>query len=350
MRRRRRRAASARSLVALWIAILVVLGVGVLVLAWLGPPPHPHPTSSALPVAPRAARAPSAPAAPPVLAARPIPPQIVRPIAAPEAALLEPTPGHSHELLPRIGASGLTSITAYAGSFDTTDPRPRVGLIVAGIGLDAVESKTVINELPAAVTLAFSPYAPDPAGLAALARAKGHEYLISLPLEPSGYPLSSAGDASLLVDAPPGQNLAHLEWALSRITGYVGATGAMAGMYGDHFSAVAPLLLTLERRLAGRGLLYIDARAGKPDPEAAIGRSVDVIVDQPAIDAVIKANLAKLEAIARERGSALGIVGWAGPRTLQELTGWAAGLPASGLVLAPVTALVRHPAPAEAAR
>lgn len=348
MPRRRKRTASARSLIALWVVILAVLAVGVLVLAWLGPPSRS--TSSALPVAPSTARAPSHLPARPAVVMRPIPPQIARPIAAPEAALLEPAPGNARELLPRIGPSGLTSITAYAASFDTADPRPRVGLIVASIGLDARESKNVIDGLPAAATLAFSPYAPDPVPLVAEARAKGHEYLISLPLEPSGYPLSSAGDASLLVDAPPGQNLAHLDWALSRITGYVGATGGMDGMYDNRFSAVAPLLETLERRLAGRGLLYIDARAGNPGPQAVIGRTVDVIVDQPAIAKVIEANLAKLEAIARRRGSALGIVGWAGPRTLQELTAWAASLPASGLVLAPVTALVQKPAPAEAAR
>lgn len=344
MPRRRRRTASAQSLIVLWIVILAALAAAVLVLAWLGPPPRkpPQPTSSALPVAPSAAR--------PAVMMRPIPPQIARPIAAPEAALLEPAPGNSHELLPRIGPRGLTSIAAYAASFDTADPRPRVGLIVTSVGLDAVESKNVIDDLPAAVTLAFSPYTPDPAPLVAEARAKGHEYLISIPLEPSGYPLSSAGDASLLVDAPPGQNLAHLDWALSRITGYVGATGGMDGMYGARFSAVGPLLETLERRLAGRGLLYIDARPGNPGPQAVIGRTVDVIVDQPAIAKVIEANLAKLEAIARRQGSALGIVGWAGPRTLGELTAWAASLPTSGLVLAPVTALVQKPAPAEAAR
>ncbi|MGH7057247.1 MAG: divergent polysaccharide deacetylase family protein, partial [Acetobacteraceae bacterium] len=135
-----------------------------------------------------------------------------------------------------------------------------------------------------------------------------------------------------------------------RIEGYVGATGAMAGMYGERFSAEPDLLDALERRLAGRGLLYIDPRAGKPDPRAVIGRATDVEVDKPAIASVIKANLVKLEAIAKRRGSALGVVGWPGPRTVQELMSWAARLPADGLVLAPVTALVRRPVAAEAKR
>ncbi len=322
---------------------MIVLGGGAAVLQWLGPPPTPpkKPILHAAAAVAEAAATPTTPAPP----QHPIPPQPSRPIAPPNPALLEPSPEDPKALLPRVGADGLTPMVAYAGSFNQSDPRPRIGLLIAGIGLSNEESRTAIENLPGAVTLAFSPYAPDPADLLSLARSKGHEFLISLPLEPEGFPLNDAGDESLLVGAAAGKNLRHLDWALSRIEGYVGATGAMDGLYGERFAAAPDLLATLERRLAARGLLYIDPRPGKPDPALASGRTVDIIIDQPPIEPTIKANLRKLEAIARAHQSAVGLVGWPGPRTVELITDWAETLPDAGFVLAPITVLIHHPAP-----
>ena len=320
---------------------MIVIGGGAAVLQWLGPPPPlPH-----KPASQPASIATQSPAAAPALPLGPIPPQPSRPIAPPNPALLEPSPENPKAMLPRIGPTGLTSMVAYAGSFNQSDPRPRIGLVIAGLGLSAEESRTAIESLPGAVSLAFSPYAPDPTDLLKLARSKGHEILISLPLEPEGFPLNDAGDESLLVGASPETNLRHLDWALSRIQGYVGATGAMDGLYGERFAAASDLLAILQRRLAARGLLYIDPRPGKPDPALVSGRTVDIVVDQPPIDPTIKANLQKLEVIARAHRSALGVIGWPGPRTIELVTDWVESLPEAGFVLAPVTVLVRHPAP-----
>ncbi|MDA8049861.1 MAG: divergent polysaccharide deacetylase family protein [Rhodospirillales bacterium] len=336
--------APARALARFWTALVILFAGGAALLQWLGPPPAPTPGPPLRPAVATAATAAAPSAAPTVSLAASIPPQPSRPIAPPDPALLEPSPDNPKAFLPRIGPNGATSMQVYAASFNPADPRPRIGLVVAGIGLSNQESRTAIDNLPGAVTLAFSPYTPDPAKLLARARAKGHEILVSLPLEPQGYPLNDAGDQSLLVDAPPGQNLRRLDWALSRIQGYVGATGAMDGLYGERFAAAPDLLDTLEHRLAARGLLYVDPRPGKPDPALVAGRTVDVIVDQPPIDPVISANLRRLEAIARAHGSALGLVGWPGPHTLTLVSDWLGTLPAAGFVLAPVTALAR-PAP-----
>lgn len=324
---------------------MILLVAGAVVLQWLGPPPAPpeRPTPHLSAATGATAPAPAALAAP-APSPRPIPPQPSRPIAPPNPALLEPSPENPKALLPRIATNGLTPMAAYAAGFNQADPRPRIGLVIAGIGVSTKESEAAIDRLPGAVTLAFSPYAPDVADLLQRARAKGHEILISLPLEPSGFPLNDAGNESLLVGAPPGQNLRRLDWVLSRIEGYVGATGAMDGLYGERFAAAPDLLDTLERRLAARGLLYIDPRPGKPEPARIAGRTVDVIVDQPSIEPAIKANLDKLETLARAHESALGLVGVPGPRTLAIVTAWVQTLPQAGFVLAPVTALVHHPA------
>ena len=330
--------------------MIIVIGGGGALLQWLGPPPSPSAPSPAPP--PRAAAAAPAPgptAAAPALVATAVPAQPGGPIAPPDPLLLEPSRADPKVMLPRIGPDGATSMRVYASAFNASDPRPRIGLVVAGIGESDDESEAAIA-LPGAVALAFSPYAVDPGALLAEARSKGHEILISLPLEPAGYPLNNAGDEALLVAASPEQNLQRLDWALGRIEGYVGATGAMDGMYGERFAASPDLLDGLERRLAGRGLLYIDPRAGQPDPTFVTGRTADLIVDEPPVGPTITANLDKLETIARARGSALGVVGWPGPTTVELVAAWVPTLAAKGLVLAPVTALARAPAqhPAQA--
>jgi polysaccharide deacetylase 2 family uncharacterized protein YibQ len=48
--------------------------------------------------------------------------------------------------------------------------------------------------------------------------------------------------------------------------------------------------------------------------------------------------------VARQKGSALGFAGAVRPVTIDRLAAWANGLPADGLALTPVSALVRAPA------
>ena len=50
----------------------------------------------------------------------------------------------------------------YAAGFDPANKAPRIGILIAGVGLDKAASEDAIRALPAAVTLAVSPYARAP--------------------------------------------------------------------------------------------------------------------------------------------------------------------------------------------
>jgi len=265
------------------------------------------------------------------------------PVAAPEADLSEPAPDFPGQRLPRVGVDGRTPMAAYASAFDVADPRPRVGLILAGVGLDRAASLAAIRALPAGVTLAVSPYAADPAPLLAAARAAGHEYLVSIPMEPERFPLNDPGNHALLTRQTSAQNRRELEWALSRFAGYVGATGALGVMRGERFAGSPEDMDPVLRRLARRGLLYVDPRPAEGRLPFAWGRGVDVVIDHPAGAAAIDAALARLDRIAQRRGRALGLVGAVRPVAVAQLAAWANGLAAHGLVLAPVTALALPP-------
>ena len=298
-------------------------------------PAPPSPTAEA------SAQAPAAPAPPPLdvpVVAPEFPP--ARPIPAPDSALLEQG---RFGALPRVGADGRTSIRAYAGQFDRQDTRPRVGIIVADIGISNAQTEDAIRRLPPAVTFTISPYAPRAAQVAERLRAKGAETLIGLPLEPAGYPLNDPGNRALLTGRSAPENMANLEWVLSRFPGYVGAIGVVGGMRGERFASMEQSYLALQESLRNRGLLFVDARPGVAGPGRAWGRSVDVILDEPATRTEIERRLVELETIAKARGSALGLAHAATPVVVDRVAAWVAGLDRRGLVLAPISVLIRRP-------
>lgn len=231
----------------------------------------------------------------------------------------------------------------YAAAFHRADPRPRVGLVLSGVGLDRDASLEAIHSLPAGITLAVSPYAQDPAPLLAAIRASGHEYLLSIPMEPESFPLNDPGNHALLTSQTPAQNQRQLEWALSRFAGYVGATGALGLTDGERFAGSAEDMAPVLQDLARRGLLYVDPRPHATRLPFAWGRTADVVIDDPGDAASVDAALHRLDRIAERRGRALGVVGAVRPVAVAVVAAWANGLASQGLALAPVTALALPP-------
>ncbi len=265
------------------------------------------------------------------------------PIPDPDPGLLEPAAEPGSEPLPRIALDGRTPMQVYASGFDSSTRRPRIGLLLAGIGLNQAESEAAIRALPRGVTLAISPYAQNPAKVMAAARAAEHEYLISIPMEPQGFPLNDPGKQALMTSLSPEQNHSRLLWALSRVAGYVGATGALGGLRGERFASLRDDMKPVLTELSHRGLLYVDPRPGAASLPLVWSRTVDLVVDEPETAPDIDEKLAKLTKLAREKGSALGLATAVRPVTIQRLAAWANGLAADGLALAPVSALVQAP-------
>lgn len=350
---------SFRPLVIFWVVVLCLLGAGAATLQYLGPV-APHATVRAAPARVEAAiprEKPLAPTVPPTPA--------VPPIMAPDASLQEPAVDLPDRMLPRIADSGRTPAQAYAAAFDPAERHPRIALVIDGIGLDTALSQQVLRTLPRTIDIAYSAYAPAAVldALAKEARQQGRECLVSIPMEPSGYPAAEEGEKSMLTGNSSEQNRLNLDWVLSNMAGCVGATGGSDGMEGERFAesrqSFADLLSTLDHR----GLLYLDARPGPPplDPlqinaqqmGRPLPRDVDVIVDralsadQPAGADVIDRNLATLERLAAEHGSAIGLAGPPRPVLLERLAVWANGLAARHLVLAPLTAIAPPRPPAQ---
>jgi len=259
----------------------------------------------------------------------------------PDLGLLEASPFGP---LPRIAPDGREPWRVYAAAFPANDWRPRVSVMVAGLGLSAVTTEAALQTLPPAMTLAFSPHAPQLTRHLSEARAHSHEVLIGVAMEPRDFPLNDPGPQALMTALPPEENLRRLSWVLSRAQGYVGVTNVTGLMRGERFIAAPDQMKPVLDALRARGLMFIDSRpalgggSALTRPPGMPLRAVDLVVDERTRRADIDAKLAELEQIARQRGSAVGLAG-PYPVTIERLAAWAAGLEARGLVLAPITAI-----------
>lgn len=235
--------------------------------------------------------------------------------------------------LPIIGADGRTPAQAYARPTAAAG-KPRVALIIGGLGLNAKTTREAIEGLPADVTLSFVPYADDLQSWIDQARAAGHEVLLEAPMEPKDFPVNDPGPYTLMSDGQPQETTRRLEWLLSRATGYFGVTNYL----GSKFVASPTAMNVFEGDLRQRGLAFIDdgsaSQVGGGLPRASADRIVDDQLDGPAIEA----QLTALETQASRAGHALGS-GFAYPITLEEAARWTQGLAARGIDLVPASAL-----------
>jgi len=341
-------------LLRFWVAVLSLLGIGAGILQTLGPLPipeksaavgqvihaDPHPAAHGpLDVKVRDAS---------MAAPRPRRPgrDTPGPVTDPDPAMLEPYAGGPSLQLPRIAADGRIPMAAYAAGFDPSNLRPRVGVLIAGIGMSETNSLAAIKNLPGGVTLAISPYAGDIGHLLTAARATEHEYLLSIPMEPQGYPVNDPDDRyALMTSLQPAENLRRLRAILGRLTGYVGITNALGQMHGERLAGVADQLDSVLEEAGHRGLLFVDARTGQPLLAHAWNRAVDLVLDDDPVDMVVlDQRLDKLTQLALEKGSALGIASLPQPMTVEHVAAWANTLASKGVALAPVSALVLPPA------
>jgi len=308
-----------RALGLFWVVVLASLGAGAAALQVLGPPP----TMAANTTLPAVEGAPAPPARPVLAAASPAPVAVAptAPITDIAARIAPPAPP------------------------EADDGRPRIAILLVGIGLSENESRQAMTTLPGAISLGISPYGAAPAAMAEAGRVAGHEDFLSLPLEPAQFPLNDAGPHALLTGATAARNDANLDWALSRYPGYIGATSALDGLRGERFAADTSLYVPLLDIIAGRGLLWVDARPGARLPPDTVGRPVDMVLDEPPDRASIEKALAALEARARDGGAAIGLAGPPRPVLIERLAAWSATLSNRGLHLVAVSTLLPHPAP-----
>jgi uncharacterized protein len=259
------------------------------------------------------------------------------PMAGIDQRLLEKS---RYGMIPMM-ADGLKPFTVYAAEADRARAAkmPVVAVVVTGLGVGAAKTVDAIMKLPPAVTLAFTPYGAEPAKLAERARAQRHEILLQVPMEPFDYPDNDPGPQTLLATLGAEQNLDRLHWHLSRFQGYAG----IANFMGARFVVSDNVMQPIVREAAKRGLGYFDDGSAPRSVAASLAASqampfakADLTIDAVPTTLEIDRALSKLETIARERGTAVGIAS-ALPISIERLASWCKALEGRGIMLVPLT-------------
>jgi hypothetical protein len=219
--------------------------------------------------------------------------------------------------------------------------RGYVAIVIDDMGLDRPRAMRAIG-LPTPLTLSFLPYGRDAPALAVLARQRGHEILLHMPMQPMGG--ESPGPHALTVDLAAVEIRGRVGAALDRFGDAVGLNNHM----GSRFTVDRRLMVPLMDELRARGLVFVDSRtaAESQGSEAAGHGGVpmamrDVFLDNEATAEAINRQLREVERIARRRGHAVAI-GHPHDATFAALAAWLPGLQEKGLQAVPVTTIIRR--------
>ncbi len=206
--------------------------------------------------------------------------------------------------LPRISASGWMPWIAYARRFDPQGPSARVGLLMLNLGADEALTRRAIDELPPEVSLAFLAGTSDLRQWLRLARERGHECYLMLPVEDPAGP-AERGIRPIEAAAEPAENLRRLRTAMSRGEGCLGFVVPGPVLVAQSDLIARPLM----KEIAERGLSLIEINpAGvsamyrlSVDLGVGYARSSTVLDYKLAGQGSVESNLERLAEWAAER-------------------------------------------------
>jgi len=209
----------------------------------------------------------------------------------------------------------------------------KVAFIVDGLGLSQTATDAAINKLPAAVTLAFSPYARNLKSWMEKAKAKGHEVLIEVPMESKQFPADDPGPLGLLTSLEAKENTERLDTILKESSNAVGVLDVTGSKFRESSEHINPVFA----KLKASNLFYVQGEPGVRTGEATVPTAIaDLIIDERPFRAAIDARLDYAERLAKYQGSAVAAMS-AKPVSFERLVLWIEQARKKGIVLAPMS-------------
>jgi polysaccharide deacetylase 2 family uncharacterized protein YibQ len=225
-----------------------------------------------------------------------------------------------------------------------TGNAPRLAIIIDDMGPDRHAVKRA-SRIKGPLTFAFLPYAQFLPRLTQYAHDHGHELMVHMPMEPAGHN-ADPGPNALLLDLDPAELKRRIAWNLDRFDGFVGTNNHMGSLYTTNEPAMRLVLEEVQKR----GLLYVDSRTTKETVGERVSKELgiptlarDVFLDNEEDEDAIREQLRMAVSIARKYGSAIAI-GHPYKETLSVLEKDLPDYQRQGLVLVPVSALLKHKA------
>lgn len=217
----------------------------------------------------------------------------------------------------------------------------QIAIVIDDLGV--VRDKTLaIIDFKAPLTLSFLPYAADLYDVTRLARSKGHELMVHLPMEPHGN--MDPGPHALITGVSRQKMLQELSFNLSQFAGYVGFNNHMGSAFTEDTSGLNLILNEAKKR----GLLILDSRTSRKSLLAKMATDKDIpnvtrdfFLDNKRDVSYILHQLQKLETMALRRGNAIAI-GHPYAETIEALSLWLPSLKEKGITIVPLSYLIKE--------
>jgi len=240
------------------------------------------------------------------------------------------------------GVAGDPAWLRNSVAFSVPRGRPVIAIVLDDVGVNKAQAEAAIK-LPPEITLSFMTYADGVGEMAARARAKGHELMVHVPMEPLGGEVDP-GPQALKVQLSDAEILARLRWGLDRLDGYVGINNHMGSRFTQDERGMRVVIEEMRRR----NLLFLDSRtiAASVGDRLAAAMGVahvtrDVFLDDDMSATAVARQLAAAERVALATGQAIAI-GHPHPATIAAIRAWLPGAKARGFVVAPLSVVAKR--------
>ena len=187
---------------------------------------------------------------------------------------------------------------------------PSVALIIDDLGYDKKIAQK-FAQLDVSLTFSILPHSPFQQRIAQLARSKGLEIMIHMPMEPVEYPQVNPGPGTLLTSMSPDELINQLDQNLDTLPGVKGINNHM----GSRLSSESTQMYQIFSVLKKRGLFFIDSRTTAEslcEPSARLFQLPfarrDVFIDHHLKADFIRNQIKELIRIAKKNGEAVGIM------------------------------------------
>ncbi len=228
---------------------------------------------------------------------------------------------------------------------------PIIAIVIDDMGVDRKRSRHMWEDVPGPLTLSFMTYAGDLPVQTKAARARGHELMLHMSMEPANATIDAG--PNVLMTSMGDRELNNLvEWGLDRFDGYVGVNNHMGSRFTEDAHAMGVVL----ERVRQRGLLFLDSRTSPHSVGSRVARSLgmaaldrNVFLDNNNDVGHVLKQLNELERLARKRGVAIAI-GHPRDATIEVLKTWIPEAIDRGLVIVPLSGVMKRHIAAQAAK
>ena len=220
--------------------------------------------------------------------------------------------------------------------------KPQIAIVIDDMGVDRRRSKDMWADVPGPLTLSFMTYAKDLPKQTQAARAKGHELMLHMSMEPSSRSID-AGENVLLTAMPSDEIRSLANWGMNRFEGFVAVNNHM----GSRFTEDARGMRVVLEEIKKRGLFFLDSRTSSRTVGRTVAREIglpflerNVFLDNANDPAKVLAQLYETERLAKKYGHAIAI-GHPRDATIKVLKTWIVDAKERGFSIVPISTLMK---------